>query len=279
VGEHSEKRQWHEGKVIPKLRAADGELEGQIAEEKEKSAEAGRKSAQLAPRAVSGDRKALSEQADLLRKKSEHDLQVQNLETLRVPIRTQLAEAEAELPRFILCEQLEVANLLAERVPQVAASLTQLVTPCVEQAAACAKLIGDILANLHLLGERSRYQRLERSLQTAVLDGVRAALNNAFSAAGFPLLDAPRLLGLDFAGVVVPRISNVRRAFEMTLHSQTGVAVKGRAMFLVKTNIGGLFGLDVLHGERISLDTSDPDVLSLVSRSAVERIEGKGAAA
>jgi hypothetical protein len=228
---------------------------------------------------VSGDRKALSEQADLVKKKAEHDIQASNLETVLAPIRTQLEEAERELSGFISREQLERANSLIDRVPQIATALTQLVTPVVQQATACSKLITDILANLYLLGERSRYQRLERSLQTAVVDGIRAGLNNAFSSEGFPLLDAPRLLGLDFAGVVLPRISNVCRAFEMTLHSQTGVALKGRALFLVKTNIGGLFGLDIVHGERISLDTSDPDVVRLVASGALERVEGKGVAA
>jgi hypothetical protein len=278
MGEHAERRKTGEEKVT-KLRAERDRIKTLIANESEESAKVGREAQELARDAVGGDRKALSKQTALFVKKDEHDRQIKNLKTAGADIDAKLTEAEAELSRFILSEQLEVANSLTERVPRVAASLSDLVTPVVEQAKACEKLIADILANLHLLGERSRYHRLERSLQTAVLDGVRAALNNSFTAANFPLLDdSPRMRGLDFAGVVMPRISNVRRAFEMTLSSRSGIAVKGRSMFLVKTNIGGLFGLEIISGERISLDLDDPDVTKLISQGAVERIgEGVGA--
>src|ERR1700734_4283921 len=115
--QHHEARIVHE-KKITKLKADLEVLAQRISAETRLAADSAEKAAALAFDAAGGNKKALSDQAALNTKKGEHLQQAQNLETIAVPLREQLAAAEADLPRFKLSEAIEA---VLERTPELTA--------------------------------------------------------------------------------------------------------------------------------------------------------------
>jgi hypothetical protein len=269
VGEHSEKRKSHEAKIV-KLRADRDGIDSRIAGEKEKAADLGRKAAKLAPDAVSGDEKALSEQNRLLAEESKAKLQAQNLETIAAPIRTQLAEAEAARANLVLAEQIEKIAAEIPKLAEMAKTLSAALTPIARDFGQLKKEISSAAAiALPLVGDSVKVSRLSASLLQHFDAGVRAGFFQIFHAQGLELFDAVKYSGEDFETVMSRPLGELRRALESRLHTTSGIPVSGRALFIARTNIGGLHGLHIGAGEKISLKIDDPEVVRL------DRITGR----
>jgi hypothetical protein len=282
VGEHSERRKAHEG-TITKLRVELDGIEARIAEQTEKAADLGRKAARLAPDAVGGSEKALSEQNRLLTEKSKAFLQASNLETVAAPIRSQLADAESRLSNFILADQLELVAAETPKLSEMAKKLSTALIPLARDFGELKKQIISVAATaLPLVGDRETVSRLENLLPQSFDRAVRAGLHKIFHAQGIALFDALKYGGEDFETVMGRTLGDLQCAIDSKLHTTSGVAVAGRAFYVARTNIAGLFGMTVKVGEEISLPVpvDDPAVLGLIAQGALEKItdEKRGAA-
>jgi hypothetical protein len=244
----AEKRKEHD-KTIAKLQAELRGKDAQIAEQKEKAADFRRKAAKLAPDAVSGDEKALSEQNRLLTEESKAKLQAQNLETIAAPIRTQLAEAELILPNLLMAEQIEKIMAETPKLAEMAKKLSVALTPIAREFGQLKKEISSVAAiALPLLGDSVKVSRLAASLLQHFDGSVRAGFFQIFHAQGIELFDAVKYSGQDFEKALGVPLGELQRALESRLHTTSGVPVSGRALFIARTNISGLHGLHIGAG-------------------------------
>jgi hypothetical protein len=273
----AEKRKEHD-KTIAKLQAELRGKDAQIAEQKEKEADFRRKAAKLAPDAVSGDEKALSEQNRFYTEESKAKLQAQNLETIAAPIRTQLAEAEAARANLVLAEQVEKIAAEIPKLAEMAKKLSAALVPVARDFGQLKKEISSVAAiALPLVGDSVKVSRLSASLLQHFDAAVRAGLFQIFHAQGLELFDAVKYSGQDFEKALGVPLGELRNALESRLHTTSGAPVSGRALFIALTNISGLHGLHIGAGEKISLKIDDPEVVRLVASGALEAIQGVAA--
>jgi hypothetical protein len=273
LDKHSEARKSHEQKIA-KLKEDLAVLEKREAGETQLAADSAAKAAALAFEAAGGNRKALSDQAKHLSEKNEHVLQAQNLEQIAAPIRLQLAAAEADLPRFLLSEQIEA---VLERTPELE-TLSKEISQTIPRIAQAfgefrKKTLALVSASLPLLGDRADLQRLETSIRLGLNEALRAQLHKDFSAAGFTIFGS--LEGRDFDFVMRPRLDNLLHALQSKLATESGVATEGRRVFRATTNIAGLLGRNVRVGEMLSLPTDDEAIRKLIANGALEEIVEK----
>jgi hypothetical protein len=271
MGEHSNRRVAQE-KKIAQLKDDLATIEGKKTDEARQAAECVERAAKLAPEAASGNQKALSEQVKLMDQKSKHQQQIQNLEGVAAPLRAELATAEKELAQMVISEEVEGILEQVADLPSLSKKLAESVGPIAAEFGTFNKRIAALTKRaLPILGDRERVQRLQKDLEQSLSQAVRVQLNAAFGTAGI-FIFATRFEDKDFSVVMRPPLDNLRRALEAKLSTNAGTPIAGRAMFLALTNIGGLFGLTITAGEKISLPIDDPDVLNMIARGALEKI-------
>ncbi len=262
-------------KKIAKIQAALLPMEEAIFKEKAAEAELDREIAILAVRAAHGDREALKKQRECRTRKDEHHTQSQNIETLAVPIRRSLAEAEAEIPHFVLAELHErVADGIKE-LPRMGLELAKVIQPI-------AKAFGEFRARIDAAtrealplvarGDSERIRVLENRLRNMLVRGIRAQLSFDFRSVGLEIIEVGQFDGKDFASVCEPVLRSMIGALEVDLHSN-GLPTPGRANFRCSTRISGLFGLVLQLGETVSLPVEHEDVKKLIASGAIEIID------
>lgn len=279
MGKHAEARQAHE-KKIQKLKEDVAVIEQKISGEARQAAECVEKAARLAPEAASGNQKALSEQVKLTEQRAKHLQQIQNLEAIAVPLRRELATAETELAHMVISEEVEEILEQVADLPSLSKKLAESVGPIAAEFGTFNKRIEALSKRaLPILGDRERVQRLEKDLQQSLSQAVRVQLNTAFGEHGIHIF-ATRFAQKDFADVMRPALQHLQQALEATLHTNIATTSEGRALFVARTNVSGLFGMSIKTGEKISLPIDDPEVQKLIARGAIERVaEEKGAVA
>jgi hypothetical protein len=271
MGKHSDLRVAQE-KKIAQLKDDLATNEGKTTGEARQAAECVERAAKLAPDAASGNQKALSEQVKLMDQKSKHQQQIQNLEGVAAPLRRELAAAEKELAQMVIDEHVETVLGKFECFPSLLKTLSEaLAVPVAEFGAFGTDIAALCKDALPVLGDRDRVARLEKALQQSLHQAIRVELNRQFGAHGIHIF-ATRFEEKDFASVMGPPLQHLRQALEMKLHTNAGIPIAGRAMFLARDNIAGLFGLTIVAGERMSLPVDDPNVRAMVKRGALEQI-------
>jgi hypothetical protein len=264
-------------KKIATIRAELEPMEAAIFKERAAEAEIDREIAKLAVKAAYGDREALKKQRECRTRKDEHHTQIQNLETLAVPIRRSLAAAEAEIPHFVLAELHErVADGIKE-LPAMGAELSKLIQPI-------AKAFGEFRARIDAAtreclplvarGDSDRIRSLENRIRNMLVRGIRAQLSFDFRSEGLEIIEVGQFDGKDFASVCEPILRLMIGALEVDLHSN-GVPTPGRANFRLATNVQGLFGLTLRAGETASLPVEDESVKKLIASGALELIDAQ----
>lgn len=271
MGEHSNRRVAQE-KKIAQLKDDLATIEGKKTDEARQAAECVERAAKLAPEAASGNQKALSEQVKLMDQKSKHQQQIQNLEGVAAPLRRELVTAQTELAQMVIDEHVETVLGKFERFPSLLKTLSEaLAVPVAEFGAFGTDIAALCKDALPVLGDRDRVARLQKALEGSLHQAIRVELNRQFGAHGIHIF-ATRFEEKDFASVMSPPLQHLQKALEMKLYTNSGTPIAGRAMFVAKTNIGGLFGLTITTGEKMSLPLDDPTVREMVARGALEQI-------
>jgi hypothetical protein len=274
VGTHQQARIAHEKKIA----TIKGELEpveAAISKEQAAEVETDKEISTLALEAARGNRVALKKQHELRTRKAEHNLQSSNIEAIAVPIRRALAAAEAELPHFIRAEVIErVANGIRE-LPAMVDELSKVIQPI-------AKALGEFNRRFDAAtgealpiiagGDSERISTFTNRLRTAVVRGIRAQLSFEFRSEGLNILSVSEFEGKNFQCVVEPLLSSMISALEMNLHTN-GAEASGNAEFRAKTNISGLFGVNLRVGEIVSLPLEHKDVKMHLSHGALEMVD------
>jgi hypothetical protein len=274
VGTHREVRIAHEKKIAT-IKGELESVEAALFKEQAAEVETDKEISTLALEAARGNRMALKKQHELRTRKAEHNLQSSNIETLAVPIRRALTAAEAELPNFIRAELIErVADGIGE-LPAMVAELSKVIQPI-------AKAFGQFRSRLEAAtaevlplisrGDPERVLTLTNRLRTALVRGVRAELSFGFRSEGLDVLGVSEFEGKNFQCVVEPILFSMISALEMDLRTN-GVATPGHAEFRAKTNISGLFGVNLRVGEIVSLPLEHKDVKMHLLHGALEIVD------
>ena len=69
-----------------------------------------------------------------------------------------------------------------------------------------------------------------------------------------------------------PKLDHLLNALEVRLATHSGIASPGRAFFLVKDPIGGLLGMNLKSGKKVSLPIDDLNVRKMIERGLLEKI-------
>jgi hypothetical protein len=252
-------------------------IEQRKSSETRQAAECAERASALAFEAVAGNKKALSEQSALDIKKGEHLRMVDNLEKTAAKLRRDIAAGKIQLEHLLGSE--EVAELIDEvaDLPSLSRELSEaLAVPVAKFGAFEKRITAGCKKAFPVLGNRDRIARLEKALQQSLHQAIRVELNRQFGAVGIHIF-ATRFEEKDFEAVMRPPLEHLRQALEMKLHTNSGTPIAGRAMFVAKTNIGGLFGLTIATGEKMSLPLDDPTVRDMIARGALEQISDEKA--
>jgi len=262
-------------KKIAKLEGELAAVDAAIVKEQSAQAAIDREIARLSLKAAHGDRLALKEQRELRVRKDEHHLQAENLERLAVPIRKEIAAAEAELPHFIRAEVIErVADSIRE-LPVMVDELSKVIQPI-------AKALGEFNRRFDAAtgealpiiagGNSERISSFTNRLRTAVVRGIRAQLSFEFRSEGLNILSVSEFEGKNFQCTIEPLLSSMISALEMDLRAN-GVATPGRAEFRCLTRISQLFGVNLLPGDIVSLPIEHESVKKLISLGGLEIVD------
>ena len=196
MGQHAELRQSHE-KKIPKLKEDLAVIDQRIAVETRSAADCAEKSSALALEASSGNEKALSQQVKLGKEESEHLQQARNLEKLALPLRQQIAAAEAELPELMISESIEALRTKGPQLKEMSAQITKAIRELSVPLDEYKKEILPFAAqSLTLLGEHAD-ARLLTNIQKGLSEALRAQLHQEFSGS------ATRCLGQLKEGILI----------------------------------------------------------------------------
>jgi len=258
-----------------KLVAELDELERRIASERRLAGEMERAAIELAFDAAGGDRRKLSEQAELNTKKAEHLMQAQNLEYLAAPVRDAITTAELELSRYSLEEAHERVVETVSDLPAIAKQLSTMIEPIAIAFSEFKKKIDTAAREalpLIARGDDERVRSLASRLRTVMFRGIRAQMASDFHTHGVDFFTGEPFEASTFDGVVAPVLRAMVSALEVDIHTND-TAIPGRTTFRLKTNVVGLFGLTLRFGEIVSLPTEDADVKKLVERGDLETVD------
>ncbi len=273
MGQHAHSRIEHDKKIAAftsELASFDAGIQKETTAESKIDADISK----LALKAASGDRDALRKQRELHDKKSEHQIQRRNLESLAAPIRENIAKAESDLPNLVVAEAKEALAEQIAALPVLAAELSKTILPIATSFEDFRKQFDHVVARaLPLISDDpERIAPLQDRVRVSIVRGLRAQLCADFDRAGLHLFEASQFEGSGFEGVVRPVLESLISALGISLPSS---AADRTSPFRATTNISGLHGLKVSAGEILSLRADHPEILKLVALGSLVAIDAR----